>query len=337
MRKVKDLQPYTFSCNGKDLAKVLMYYGLIPDATQSDYKIICPFHEDVNPSMIVDLEKGIYYCFGCNKSGDALTFVQDANKDLNTLQSVFKLFDILKSKKVRKIQFNNSYKKAKRQTMDNYNIAHDYYYGLSTINWVKDKSTDVQDLKLYMQSRGFNAITLNKCNAKITYNNSYPIIFPMMDNGEFKGWVCRTTNLEVQKKRKYLYNEGFSRATTLVGNYGKEDYVFVVEGYMDRLRFLQNGVENVVAILGWKMSHEQEIKIKNCKNIKYVISALDNDKCGIKGTEYLRTIFPNVLRFNYIKGIKDPGEMSDLQFKKMFGRTINKLNRIKSAQDKQKR
>ena len=142
----------------------------------------------------------------------------------------------------------------------------------------------------------------------------------MLDNGKFRGWVCRTMRKDIEAKRKYLYNEGFSRANTLVGNYGSEKYVFVVEGYMDRLKFIQYGIDNVVAILGWKMSAEQERKLKE-KGITHVISALDNDECGRKGTKYLQTIF-KVTRFTYLKGIKDPGEMSEEKFEKMYRRTM---------------
>ena len=142
----------------------------------------------------------------------------------------------------------------------------------------------------------------------------------MLDNGKFRGWVCRTMRKDIEAKRKYLYNEGFSRANTLVGNYGSEKYVFVVEGYMDRLKFIQYGIDNVVAILGWKMSAEQERKLKE-KGITHVISALDNDECGRKCTKYLQTIF-KVTRFTYLKGIKDPGEMSEEKFEKMYRRTM---------------
>ena len=145
----------------------------------------------------------------------------------------------------------------------------------------------------------------------------------MLDNGKFKGWVCRTMVKSIEKRRKYLYNEGFSRATTLVGNYGSKDYVFVVEGYMDRLKFIQNGEENVVAILGWKMSDQQIQKLKD-KGICKVISALDNDTCGKKGTEFLKKHF-QVHRFCYLKGIKDPGEMNKDNFDKMYKRTMKKF------------
>lgn len=29
----------------------------------------CPFHEDRTPSFSLNLEKGVYYCFGCRESG----------------------------------------------------------------------------------------------------------------------------------------------------------------------------------------------------------------------------------------------------------------------------
>ena len=323
MKKIVENEPYTFTCDGEGLAKVLYYYGFIQDTSSEEQKIVCPFHEDVNPSMIVNLNEGSFYCFGCGLNGDAIKFIELLNKNMNTLQVVLKYFEILKSDKVEKIKISGRRKKRK-QNSELYDIAHDYYYGLSAIDWFNDKSKEVVECKNYMKQRGFKVSTLNKAKAKITYNKSYPIIFPMLDNGEFKGWVCRTNNKEIEKKRKYLYNEGFSRATTLVGNYQNCEYVYIVEGYMDRLKFIQNGVNNVVAILGWKMTKEQEEKLKSA-GVKYIISALDNDKCGIKGTEYLKSIFNNVIRFSYLKWVKDPGEMNKKTFEKCNKRTLQKL------------
>ena len=308
---------------GTNLAKVLWYYNLIPSTSSLSQKIVCPFHEDVNPSMIVNLDDGSWFCFGCNLSGDAIKFVklmEAKYNNLNDLQAYKKYLRILKSDKCSGIKLSKSLVKQKPLQRQLYNEAYDYYHGLKRINWNDSGESEVISARDYMMNRGFSPVTLNKCGAKVTYNQSYGLIFPMLDNGKFKGWVCRTMIKSIEQKRKYLYNEGFSRATTLVGTYGKKDYVFVVEGYMDRLKFVQFGEENVVAILGWKMSPQQIQKLKD-KGITKVISALDNDDCGMKGTKFLQKYF-NVTRFAYLKGIKDPGEMTQESFNKMLKRTM---------------
>ena len=309
--------------NGEDLAKVLWYYNLIPDVASLNQKIVCPFHDDVNPSMIVNFEDGSWFCFGCGLAGDAKKFVklmEAKYNGLNDLQAFQKYLQILKSDKCSKIHIGIHQKSQKPLQKDLYNEAYDYYHGLRKVNWSNSDEPEVITAKEYMMKRGFNSKTLHKCKAKVTYNKSYGIIFPMLDNGKFKGWVCRTMIKSIEERRKYLYNEGFSRATTLVGDYGKKDYVFVVEGYMDRLKFIQFGEENVVAILGWKMSQQQIQKLKD-KGITKVISALDNDECGRKGTEFLKKHF-NVIRFKYLKGVKDPGEMTKELFDKMLNKTM---------------
>lgn len=327
------MQEYVFSCGGKELAKVLYYYGLIQDTRCMEYKIICPLHNDINPSMIIDLAEGRFFCFGCQESGDAFKLVRKMNSKLNDIQAALLYFKILRSKTVQHIDVSGRVKKEKKESKQAYVEAHDYYYGLSKIDWKTNQEQEVSEAREYMKSRGFDSSTLNMCKAKVTYNYSYPIIFPMLDNKHFAGWVCRTDKSNVEKKRKYLYNEGFTRRNTLVGSYGNKDYVFLVEGYMDRLKMLQNmhalGIqEDIAAILGWKISNEQIQKLLD-SGVKHIISALDNDTCGRKGTDYLKTKF-NVTRFCF-EDVKDPGEMNVKQFKQMYSKTMKRL-----AQDRRK-
>lgn len=319
MEQVAVGKPFVFECDGQDLAKVLTYYGLQPNTAAVNCKVMCPFHKDKNPSMIASFDTGRFYCFGCNTSGDALDFVKLMNPKWGHLKAVYRFRKILKSDKVMKVKaYTGVVKEADYGSL--YDISCDYYFNLPKTDWQSDES-DMEPVKRYLENRGFEPWLLNKVGAKITFNNSYPVVFPMYDNKKFKGWVCRTTTKEIEEKRKYLYNRGFSRETTLAGIYGKYSFVFVVEGYMDMLKFRQYGVDNVVAFLGWKMSATQEKELRNA-GITHIISALDNDECGRKGTEYLRTRFEKVTRFRYLKGFKDPGDMSRDNFIKMYMKTM---------------
>ena len=41
------------------------------------YVGLCPFHAEKTGSFSVNAEEGLYYCFGCQASGDAITFLRD--------------------------------------------------------------------------------------------------------------------------------------------------------------------------------------------------------------------------------------------------------------------
>ena len=314
--------------DGEKLARVLMHYRMIPDAYSLQYKIVCPFHADQNPSMLVDLSDGRWFCFGCQKSGDAQGFVKLMEKQyhgLNDLQA-YKVFQkILKSNEYSDIKINAVTKaERKRHNAQLYAEAYDYYHGLSKVDWrSKDLPDYMEQCRDYMLQRGFTSDTLNACGCRYTYQRNYELLFPMVDNGKFRGWVSRTRIPEVAEKRKYLYNDGFRRATTVVGEYRNCETVYVVEGYMDRLKLVQLGVSNAVAILGWKASNQQIAKLQE-QGITHVISALDNDDCGRRGTEWLRKHFL-VTRFRYLKGIKDPGDFTAETFERMNRRTLREF------------
>lgn len=300
-----------------ELSRVLDYYSLFED--MPSYKIVCPFHDDINPSMIVNLEKNNFYCFGCQASGDAFKFVKLMNKTLDDLQAYKKYFYILKSRKKVKLRtkFVIKHIDNKQATIE----AQDYYNGLSQTKW----KTDDSEVKKYLIKRGFTAESLILAKAKVnSVSFSYPVIFPMYDNGEFKGWVSRTTNLEIEKKRKYLYNTGFSRRSTLVGNYNASTVV-IVEGYMDWLKLRQFGLKNVAALLGWKATSNQVQKLKDA-GVKTIVSALDNDTCGKNGTKYLQTIF-DVVEFKYTAGVKDPGDLNIETFRRCYEMTKQEMKK----------
>lgn len=46
----------------------------------SNYKALCPFHEEKTPSFNVNPERQIFVCFGCGKKGDVITFVMEQER-----------------------------------------------------------------------------------------------------------------------------------------------------------------------------------------------------------------------------------------------------------------
>ncbi|MFW6027009.1 MAG: CHC2 zinc finger domain-containing protein, partial [Candidatus Woesearchaeota archaeon] len=70
-----------------------------------EYRGLCPFHMDnKTKSFYVNEKKGLWKCFGCDKSGDVITFIQEI-EDLSFREAVNYLSN------GEDIEFNNNYKK----------------------------------------------------------------------------------------------------------------------------------------------------------------------------------------------------------------------------------
>ena len=61
------------------IVDVLNYYGL----NLNHNKCLCPFHNDNNPSLVVNPKKNIATCFACGTGGNAISFVQKYEKIIN--------------------------------------------------------------------------------------------------------------------------------------------------------------------------------------------------------------------------------------------------------------
>ncbi len=60
------------------------------NAARGDWWACCPFHQEKSPSFHVDDRKGFYHCFGCHASGDAVTFLREA-EGLSFIEAVSEL------------------------------------------------------------------------------------------------------------------------------------------------------------------------------------------------------------------------------------------------------
>lgn len=59
------------------IERVLNEYGI---TINKNNHIKCPFHKDDKPSLRIYPETNTYTCFGCDKTGDAIQFIQDIDK-----------------------------------------------------------------------------------------------------------------------------------------------------------------------------------------------------------------------------------------------------------------
>lgn len=313
--------------------KVLQHYDI--DSPECLYKILCPFHDDKNASLQVNKDKCFWYCYGCGAKGSSIDLVKYHHPDWSDLRCQMYVSKICKNDKnlvsvytrnKTSLTSNDSVENSKSISyLQGIKQAKSYFDSLPPINWYKpSKKYDGSENELngdeaiqckqYMKQRGFTAHTLTKAKAKPSLNPYYPICFPLLENGSFKGYVMRTFDKQIEEKRKYMYNRGFKRERTLAGDYEAEKPLVVVEGYLDCIKAKQLGLKNVVALLGWKITSTQLKKIKRAK-IPLILCALDNDECGRKGYRYLKLVANKygfkVKRICYPSNKKDFGDLNE--------------------------
>lgn len=74
-----DISLYREVLQQASIVDVLNYYGL----KINHNKCLCPFHNDKNPSMVVNPKKNIATCFSCQVAGNPISFVQKYEKLVN--------------------------------------------------------------------------------------------------------------------------------------------------------------------------------------------------------------------------------------------------------------
>ncbi|MCL2784379.1 MAG: DNA primase [Propionibacteriaceae bacterium] len=58
---------------------VVSSYVTLKPSGAGTLKGLCPFHDEKTPSFQVTPARGLYYCFGCGKGGDTVSFVEEIN------------------------------------------------------------------------------------------------------------------------------------------------------------------------------------------------------------------------------------------------------------------
>ena len=305
-------------------------------------KGLCPFHSEKTPSFTVYPDTQSYYCFGCGKGGDVITFIREI-ENLDYVEAVKFLaeraglnmpddnYDDTLSKKKRRMLIIN---KEAARFFHNYMMSPqgkaglDYWLGRGlSINTIRHfglgyAPDDWSTLIRYMKSKGFSELELYEANlAKKSEKGRYydnfrnRVMTPIIDlRGNiiaFGGRVLddskpkyvNTSDTLVYKKSLAVFALNFAK------NSG-EDSLILCEGYMDVISLHQAGFTNAVAGLGTALTDEQVRLISRYCDKVYL--SYDNDGAGHEAMEKAISKFENtglLISPLTLQGGKDPDEI----------------------------
>lgn len=295
-----------------DIVEVVQSYVPLK-RTGSNWRGICPFHNDTRPSMHVSQPKQIFKCFACGKGGNVFTFVQDYEK-LSFIETVKKLAarvgivvpdrhktQVVSTKRQKLLAV---YKSAGEFFADNL-----FSYGQSTLEYLAKRQISAEtarelQLGYALASRRSLANHLLKENYSVdllkesglfrdsggSMNDLFwdRLMFPIHNsNGDVVAFGGR--NMGEGESFKYMNSpstELYTKGNELYGlhktkyNISKKGYSLIAEGYFDYLRLYESGFDNVACPLGTALTLEQ-IYLLN-RFAQKVVMLYDADNAGVK-------------------------------------------------------
>ena len=276
----------------------------------ANFVACCPFHKEKTPSFSVSPSKQFYHCFGCGAHGsaisflieyDGMTFVEAVNELANTaglkvpneqnvdtkevknnqkLEQVMQSTNIFFQKQLRQSNKAITYLKERGLTGQ---IAKEFAIGYAPEGW----SNLEKNLTNYDTEDLIKAGLIQKNEQGKFYDRFRDrIMFPIInEKGVVIGFGGRVINPEDTPK---YYNSPetplFQKSFELYGliNARKairtENYVLVVEGYMDVAALAQHDIRNVVATLGTATT-QFHIK-KLMRYTQEIVFCFDGDQAG---------------------------------------------------------
>ena len=298
-----------------DIVQVISSY--LPLVKQGkNYKAVCPFHDDTNPSLVVSPEKQFFKCFVCGTSGTAISFVQKY-EHISYGEAIKKVADIVnyhpeglesiaKPKKVdeRKesllkclhdlslyYQFALNTPEGKEgldyfetrkldaPLRNKYKLGYAFKDGKSTINFLKKKGHSIKTI----EDTGIAKMVSNGVYADM---NEGRVVFPICDiDGNVIGFSARRlVNDDTPKYMNTPETYLFHKTNNLYNIHIAKDaaklkgYLYVCEGFMDVYALSKIGIDAAVAIMGTALTNEH-IQILRSLNVEIRL-CLDGDGPG---------------------------------------------------------
>ncbi|BDY13070.1 DNA primase [Hydrogenimonas cancrithermarum] len=271
----------------------------------SNFKGLCPFHDEKTPSFIVSPTKQFYKCFGCGAGGDAIKFLMEYEK-LNYPEAIEKLAQMY--------NFTLRYTEGREGGGEEKRI-------LETVGqWYRANLEHHEGAKNYLKARGVSLASIEKFSLGYAPSSEETLHFlqkamiPMQkaeevgilghDRGRYYarlidriifpihspsgmpvGFGGRTMGSHPAKYINSPQTKLFNKSRLLYGYHLAKEQIYrkkrliVVEGYMDVIMLHQAGFGTAVATLGTALTNDHLPLLK--KGEPEVIVAYDGDNAGI--------------------------------------------------------
>jgi DNA primase len=253
----------------------------------------CPFHEERTPSFSVNPGQGLYYCFGCHRGGDLISFVRETQglDFAGAIEWLAERFRVpLEHEEVSPEQAARRDRRARLQDLLEQAAA---YYERAL--WETEVGSFARD---YLKGRGFSeaiardfrlglslggnslsrkaiakgftreellAAGLMRANGADSFQRR--LMFPLADaRGRVIGFQARKLYDDDPLRGKYVNtqeSELFHKSAVVYGldkaraAIAKQDRACVVEGNADVIALRQAGFEPVVACMGTALTEQQ--------------------------------------------------------------------------------
>ncbi|MFS8130902.1 MAG: DNA primase [Candidatus Dojkabacteria bacterium] len=313
-----------------DIVEVISSYVPTVARAGSNYRALCPFHNEKSPSFMINPSLQIFKCFGCGKAGDAIKFIEEIERlefpealkvaaekaGVELTGRSIKKDEKLEAEKKKLIEANELTAKFYHyilQSHKNGKPGRDYAQkrqidGERIQKFLVGYAPIQQDaLKKFLVSKGFNEKDLvrwgllverNGKNIDKFRNRLMQCIFNI--RGDVVGFSGRYIGTS-KEAPKYLNSPEtlvYKKNEMLYGLFHakealrKDKFAIMVEGNIDILSSHRVGIENIVAPLGTAFTRNQATLLK--RYVDEVYFSFDTDSAGtkalIRGMEILEEI-----------------------------------------------
>jgi DNA primase len=293
-----------------------------------NYRGRCPFHNEKTPSFFVSPTRGSYHCFGCNRGGDIISFVQEV-EGLDFIEALRLLAEragveleplhrVDNTSTNRLISLLEEATKFYSGQLAQNKEAHDYLTnrGLTEVSIKNFRLGFAPDgwrgLYDYLVRLGYKEEEMIKVGLVISNTATGPkasrgydrfrsrLMFPIANPvGKTAGFSGRIYGSETETSAKYIntpQTEFYNKSKILYGYdrakqaMRQKDQCIFVEGQMDLIMSHQAGALNTVAVSGTALTEDHVRLVKRLTD--NIVLAYDYDLAGLKAS--LRAI--NLIR-----------------------------------------